>query len=98
MPWLSVAALRPAADPADSIGPNGIHLRWLYPPSLGYPDKGFDVYRVGTEKLTWACQNVAGNASAGNLASGFDAGPFALHYDAGHGPLEAFGANGARQL
>ena len=31
-------------------------------------------------------------------ASGFDAGPFRLHYDDSHGPLDAFGADGAGSL
>ena len=43
MPRLTILAIRPA--PEDSIGPSGIHLRWMVPPELGFPVDGVRVYR-----------------------------------------------------
>ena len=94
-PQLGVVAL-----PSDggSIGPAGIHLRWLYPPALGYPYKGFDVFRLETEKLAWECRGPAGQAAVGAVPNGFDAGPFSLHYQSQIAALDAFGPSTGRWL
>ena len=44
---IKVAGIRPRAG---SIGPPGIHLRWSFPPSDGFPKKGFDVFRRPSPK------------------------------------------------
>ena len=44
---MKVAGIRPRAG---TIGPAGIHLRWSFPPSEGFPKKGFDVFRRPNSK------------------------------------------------
>ena len=39
---LSLTGIRPRED---SIGPRGHHLRWAFPKQLGFPGKGFVIYR-----------------------------------------------------
>ena len=39
---IAVMGIRPRPG---SIGPDGHHLRWMFPPRLGFPPKGFLVYR-----------------------------------------------------
>src|SRR5687768_4926065 len=94
-PQLGVVALR---SDAGSIGPAGIHLRWLYPPALGYPDKGFDVFRLETKKLEWECRGPAGQAPLGPIPNGYDAGLFHLHYPRHIASLDSLGPDSARWL
>jgi hypothetical protein len=39
---ITVMGIRPRPG---SVGPSGHHLRWMFPPALGFPPKGFLVYR-----------------------------------------------------
>lgn len=94
-PQLGVVAL---VSDDSSIGPAGIHLRWLYPPALGYPDKGFKVFRLETQDLKWVCRSPAGKAAIGPVPNGYDAGWFRLHYSDHVAVLTSFGPNAARGL
>ena len=33
------------ARPNRAIGPPGLHIRWMFPPALGFPGDGFEVFR-----------------------------------------------------
>ncbi len=39
---ITVIGIRPKAN---SIGPAGSHLRWMFAPHLGFPNQGFRIYR-----------------------------------------------------
>ena len=39
---IAVMGIRPRPG---SVRPDGHHLRWMFPPRLGFPPKGFLVYR-----------------------------------------------------
>ena len=67
---IKVAGIRPRVG---TIGPPGIHLRWSFPPSEGFPKKGFDVFRrpnpkkQGPSSIVWRtlqCRRHRGRASA----------------------------------
>ena len=49
---ITVLGVRPAEA---SIGPPGLHLRWMFPPPLGFPGKGFEVFRRPSEP-SWKVQ------------------------------------------
>lgn len=47
---LSLIAIKPSES---DLAPPGIHLRWSFPPSWGFPPKGFELYRSHSSRFAW---------------------------------------------
>ena len=49
---VGLTGIRPAAG---SIRPDGIHLRWMFPPHRGFPKGGFAIYRHASKDWKVPC-------------------------------------------
>jgi len=81
-----------------SVGPSGIHLRWMFPPEVGFPHKGVFIHRLPTAKIPWECQSAAKPLVAGAVSSGKSVGPYTLYYADSAAKLSAVGPSGSRIL
>jgi hypothetical protein len=68
---------------ADSIGPEGLHLRWMFSPHLGFPPKGFEIYRRVSEDWKFPCQDFSKVGRGQTFQSGTSLGKLTFYFDEG---------------